>query len=303
MLIAQQKMRHRRHERAGENVGGDHREDDRHRQRTEEIARHAAKREQRHEGDADAKQRDRRRRHDLACAPSSDGGHDILAMLHVAVDVLDRDRRVVDQDADGQRKAAERHDVDGLAEQRKARSTNSRTASGIETVMMRVDRQLPRKIRIMNPVSAAAITPSRTTALTEDLTKSDWSPTNLRLTPAGSVACDRREASLDAGNDVERGRRADLENRHQHALAPVELDDIGLRRRSVVDVGDVAHEDDRAVDHLDRQIVEVRHRFGRIVQIDGEFVGADLLRPDRIDLVLHRERVDDVGSGEASNTN
>ena len=48
-----------------------------------------------------------------------------------------------------------------------------RTASGIETVMMRVDRQLPRKMRIMNPVSVAAINPSRTTALTEDLTKSD----------------------------------------------------------------------------------------------------------------------------------
>ncbi len=63
-----------------------------------------------------------------------------------------------------------------------------RTASGIETVMMRVDRQLPRKIRIMNPVKVAAISPSRITAATEDLTKLDWSPTNLRLTPGGSVA-------------------------------------------------------------------------------------------------------------------
>ena len=48
-----------------------------------------------------------------------------------------------------------------------------RTASGIDTVMMRVERQLPRKTRIMKPVSAAAIRPSRTTAATEDLTKPD----------------------------------------------------------------------------------------------------------------------------------
>ena len=42
------------------------------------------------------------------------------------------------------------------------------TASGIETVMISVERQLPRKTRIMKPVSAAAIRPSRTTAATED---------------------------------------------------------------------------------------------------------------------------------------
>ena len=46
-------------------------------------------------------------------------------------------------------------------------------ASGIEIVMMSVERQLPRKSRIMKPVSAAAITPSRTTADTDVSTKSD----------------------------------------------------------------------------------------------------------------------------------
>ena len=85
-----------------------------------------------------------------------------------------------------------------------------------------------------------------------------------------------------------------FENGHQHALAAVQLDDIGLRRRAVVDIGDVAHEHDGAVDHLDRQIVEIRYRFGRIIEIDGEFVGTDFLRADRIDLVLQGERVADV---------
>ena len=49
----------------------------------------------------------------------------------------------------------------------------NRIASGIDTMMMSVDRQLPRKIRIMSPVSAAAITPSRMTPSTASLTNFD----------------------------------------------------------------------------------------------------------------------------------
>ena len=38
-------------------------------------------------------------------------------VLHLRVDVLDLDRRLVDQDADRQRQAAQRHDVDRVARQ------------------------------------------------------------------------------------------------------------------------------------------------------------------------------------------
>jgi len=47
------------------------------------------------------------------------------------------------------------------------------TDSGIEIVMISVERQLPRNSRIMSPVSAAAMTPSRTTPLIAALTKTD----------------------------------------------------------------------------------------------------------------------------------
>ena len=49
----------------------------------------------------------------------------------------------------------------------------ARMASGIESVMIRVERQLPRNSRIIAPVSAAAITPSRTTLDTASVTKTD----------------------------------------------------------------------------------------------------------------------------------
>ena len=41
---------------------------------------------------------------------------DLLALFEIAVDVLDLDRGVVHQDADRQRQAAQRHDVDRLAQ-------------------------------------------------------------------------------------------------------------------------------------------------------------------------------------------
>jgi hypothetical protein len=65
-----------------------------------------------------------------------------------------------------------------------------------------------------------------------------------------------------------------------------------------VDVGNVAREDDGAVDHLDRHVVEVGDRLGRIVEVEGEFVGADLLRPDRRDLVLPGECIADIIRGK-----
>jgi hypothetical protein len=46
--------------------------------------------------------------------------------------------------------------------------SEARIASGIETVMMSVDRQLPRKRRIMRPVSVAASKPSWMTVPTAD---------------------------------------------------------------------------------------------------------------------------------------
>ena len=83
----------------------------------EERLGRAGDEDDRHEDDADAERGDERRRRDLRRAVE-DGAHDRLLLRHVAVDVLDLDRRVVDEDADGERHPAERHDVERLAEPR-----------------------------------------------------------------------------------------------------------------------------------------------------------------------------------------
>ncbi len=49
----------------------------------------------------------------------------------------------------------------------------ARIASGIDSVMISVERQLPRNSRIIAPVSTAAITPSLTTLVTASVTNTD----------------------------------------------------------------------------------------------------------------------------------
>src|SRR6202043_1083214 len=62
-----------------------------------------------------------------------------------------------------------------------------RMARGIETTMMVVLRQLPRKIRIIIPVRQAAIDASVTTPLMAPFTKMDWSAKVLISSCGGTV--------------------------------------------------------------------------------------------------------------------
>jgi hypothetical protein len=170
-LPAQQIVGQSRHQRARQDVGGDQRKHDCFCQRAEEIARHTAEAEHWYESEADAHQRYGSRDNDLLravqnCSP------DLLAVFKVPVDVLDCHRSVVDQDADCERQPPECHDVDDFTEHREhcqRGQDGERNRDG----MIRVERQLPRNSRIINPVSAAAMTPSRTTLETALVTNTD----------------------------------------------------------------------------------------------------------------------------------
>ncbi len=67
-------------------------------------------------------------------------------------------------------------------------TSDDRIASGIEIITTSVDRQEPRKIRIISAVRPAAIAPSRSTPFTEFVTNIDWSNSSLTLSPAGAAA-------------------------------------------------------------------------------------------------------------------
>ena len=71
-----------------------------------------------------------------------------------------------------------------------------RIESGIDTAMITVLRQLPRKTRIISAVRHAAISASRSTPLIEAFTNSDWSASGLISSSGGSPASMRGRAFL-----------------------------------------------------------------------------------------------------------
>ena len=107
-------MHHGGHQSSRQEVGHHHREGHRQRQGREQEFRRAGQQQHRHEHDADGQRGNERGQRDLLGAIEN-GARQRLRHPHVAVDVFDFDRGVVHQDADRQRHAAQRHDVDGVA--------------------------------------------------------------------------------------------------------------------------------------------------------------------------------------------
>ena len=103
-----------RHERAREEERRDHREADREREWHKQRARHARHEEGRDEHGDDREHGEESRHHHFPARVQHTFG-DRDATRQVRVDVFDGDGRFIDQNADRQRKAAERHDIDGLA--------------------------------------------------------------------------------------------------------------------------------------------------------------------------------------------
>ena len=95
-------------------------------------------------------------------------------------------------------------------------------------------------------------------------------------------------------DDGERRGRSGLEDRHQNRARSVDADEVGLRRRALMHEGDVMHIDDRAVDLLHRQVVDLVERGRAGIERHVPVELAELLVAGRQDQVLHRDGVDDV---------
>ena len=130
----------------------------------------------------------------ICCEPSRIAGSTSIALLEMPVDVLDGHRRIIDQDAHRQRQAAQGHEIDGLAD-RAEQMIEARIDSGMEMVMIRVLRQLPRNSSIISAGQGRGDHGFRTTPLIAARTKIDWSP-------VGRDRCALRHLLADAGQAV-----------------------------------------------------------------------------------------------------
>ncbi len=203
-----------------------------------------------------------------------------LALRQVALDVLDLDGGIIHQDSDREGEASQGHDVDGLT-QRAQQDDRHEDRKRDRDEMTMVGRQSPRKSRIMAAVSRAAVSrlehhAANGGAYEEGLIeeRSDLHFRRKRLRADLSHA-------LDAFDDGDGGGAADLQHGHQGAANAVHAHDVGLRRETIADVGHIAHVDGRAIDRLDRKIIQFRDGLRIAVHLDLVFQRTDLGRARR----------------------
>ena len=101
-----------------------------------------------------------------------------------------------------------------------------------------------------------------------------------------------------AADDVQCGSGTGLIHAHEHAALPVGANDIGLRRKAVADVGDLAHVDGGAVHGFYRQVVQFLHGLGSAVEFHDVLDGAHLHRAGGQQKILRVDGVDDVVRGK-----
>ena len=228
MAAAQQIVGHGWDERARQGKRTDQREHDRLRHWREQIAGDAAELEHRHENDAQAQQRHKGRNNNLLRAVE-DGRFDFFALFEMIINVLDRHRPVVDQNANGEREAAERHDVDGLA---KPGEQGQREQDGKRNFDEDDDRRTPTAEEQQDHQADQRSGQNGFTDDPEDggLHKDRLIAHRVQVETGGQALLNSRQQGLDAVDDGERRSRSGLENGHQHRARAVDSHEIRLRR-------------------------------------------------------------------------
>ena len=120
-LSAEQMVRHRRDQSAGEDERSDKRENDGLGKRPEEVAGDSAELKHRRKNNAKHEQRDKCRNHNLLGAIQN-GRLDVLALLKMIENIFERHSSFINQHADSKGKATKRHDVYASRRARKGRS-------------------------------------------------------------------------------------------------------------------------------------------------------------------------------------
>src|SRR5204863_3070378 len=115
----------------------------------------------------------------------------------------------------------------------------------------------------------------------------------------GQRGFDSRQRILHPLDDVERGGIRGFEDSQQRRAYPVLRDDACLHGETVAHLRHIADVHHRAIDLLDRKIVEHVEHFGAAVETDVVFAIADLLGARGQDNVLRVDGVAYVYRGEA----
>ena len=178
-------------------------------------------------------------------------------------------------------------------------TSDDRIASGIEIITTSVERHEPRNTRIINAVRPAAIAPSRNTPSTELVTNTDWSNSSLILRPGGAAARIAPSACFTPLTTASVEALPFLITLSSTERWPFSRTMFCCTSYPSWTCADVLHEDRRAIDELDRDLVEVVDRRRRRVGAHRILGVADLRRAGRQGQVLRIDGIDDVERGQA----
>ena len=176
------------------------------------------------------------------------------------------------------------------------------TESGIETAMISVLRQLPRNSENHETRKAGRDRAFADHAVDRRFHENRLVGQRVDIEVHRQGGLDRSAAfCFDAVNDVERRSVSDFQDRHQRPRAVRPRARCWSAAETVPDVATSLNVDRRAVDGLDRQIVQSLDRERRSVHVHLIFVRADLGRAGgknqvlRVDRVHHVERRKPLG--------
>src|SRR6266403_1710962 len=266
VVLPEPELGESRNQGARQNVRGQHREHHRLSQGDEQELGDTGEQEHGYEHDADRQGRDQRRQGNLARAAENRRFH-ILTVLEMIVDVLDGDRRVVDQDADRQRESAQCHDVDRLAQRGQAANRrqdrqgdrNRDDQGAAPTAQEQQDQQARQRSGDHGFANHAGNRPAHEHRLVAE---------RLDLQIGGQRCADLRQLLIDAVYDVDRGRLASLQNAHQYGPPSFQAHHAGLRRVAVADMRNVVDISHGTVVRSDRQIVQILDLIRAGVELD-----------------------------------
>ena len=173
-LVPHQPYREHRHQRAGQQVGGDHGESHRQGQRHEQRANRLVQDEGGNEDREDAEHGQEAGRGRGRGGPPRRPGHGVR-VEHLGMGVLDGHHGLVHEDPDGQRQPAQRHDVERVARQATGRPGRRSRSRGCSPAPRPRSARRGETTRIISPVSPAPIRPSVATLLMAARTVGDSS--------------------------------------------------------------------------------------------------------------------------------
>ncbi len=209
------------------------------------------------------------------------------------MNVFELNRGVIDQNADGEREAAQGHDVEGVAEQTQDRQRSQnrqrnrnhddeRAAPAAEKEQNHCGREQRGDDTFLHHAADRSADENR---LIEQLG---------HLQSRRRRGAHSRKQRFDLIHDVESRCAAVLQDREQRRATAILADNIGLDGETVANMGDVADVNHRAVYLLDRDVVKRGDRVRAAVESDDEFALPDFGCASRQSQILRVDRVADV---------